>query len=244
LEASELTKDEIEFIGQDGNKRKVPSVSHTKIPGLCVTSANVFGEFDITHRTSAMTLCRGFERMWEAFHYMAELQKKAIDHGFDWNVDKEALVAQPEFQSSGVKGDLRNVTTLNVMCQFPWEDQHPVEKAQELIDGFDDKQHDPDEAVRPMSAITKEIYATLLKFQSQLGPESLNLLEVSRESQKLVESYRVSRQNPESAPSEFDLMVLLMSAATVASILHETNTGEMADGTKPAVEIDAVEAVH
>jgi len=96
-----------------------------------------------------------------------------------------------------------------------------------------------------MSTATKEIYDSLIKDQSQLAlVESIDLGEVSRESQKLVEGYRTSRKNPESVASEFDLMVLLMSAATVASILHETNTGEMPDGTKPVVEIDVMEAVH
>lgn len=140
MEPSDIVKDEIEITDKEGNKRKVTAISHVKIPGLCVTSCNVFGEFDITHRLTAASLCRGFERMWEAFHYMAELQKKAIDDGFDWHLDKEGLTAQEAFQNSSVRADLGEVTTHNRICQFPWEGQHPASRAEELIESFDKSQ--------------------------------------------------------------------------------------------------------
>lgn len=138
LQASDLVKSEIEIKDIDGNMQTVTAVSDRRIAGLCVTSCNVFGEFDITHTKTGMSLCRGFERMWEAFLYMVELHQKSIEHDFKWNLDKDDLTAQRGFVASNIASESVMVSTHNAMNQFPWEDRHPCDKAQDIMDGLKD----------------------------------------------------------------------------------------------------------
>lgn len=134
INMSEFNVGEIEVTRVSGERATVKAVSHESIPGLCVTSCTVFGEFEITHCISGASICGGFERMWQACLFMAELQMKAVEYGFNWNLEKDKLIAQPGFKSSGVRSDLGDAALHNKMGQFPWEDQHPADRAEDMID--------------------------------------------------------------------------------------------------------------
>lgn len=142
--------DTIEIITNKG-VITAPAWKHPSADGLAVVM-HPFGQYSVTHVPSTFMLFGGFERFGEALVLLAKLQLIANDNSFTWADAKDQVEAgellrkikdepipdlQEEHDPIPTIGAwislLKHWEGVRNLCDYPWEDQHPLDQALELL---------------------------------------------------------------------------------------------------------------
>ena len=100
-------------------------------PGLCINNDGI--NFAVTHMASGLKLGDLFERFGNAAILLARLQQIAKEHGVSWEMSQDELSKVRQENEVFRKAISEETQTMPFSTEFPWEEEHPLDTAFEIL---------------------------------------------------------------------------------------------------------------